>query len=303
MYHIIVNPAAGHGRSLSLLPALTTLFGKHRLEYKTLHTNAPLDAYNFARDAVAAGSKAIIAIGGDGTVQEVVAGMRRADAESTVIRTALGILPCGSGNDFALTLKSKSNKKIPPETEAEWLFDKIWQGSTRPVDLIDVNGTAFLNIGNIGLDARIVQNAVAFKKYFRRNAYLAAAYKSIMSHRNVPLRAEINGEVHEGAYTLIAVCNGQYYGGGLHIAPNARTDDGLITVCLVEGLSRPKAMVLFPTVMFEKHVALKAVRFFECETLTITLPETEVLCLDGNLYERSGVLRFAIMPGALRLFV
>ena len=308
--HIIVNPAAGHGRSLALLPRLTDRFAEAGAEYEILQTTAPMDARVMARDACIRGSGGIIGIGGDGTLQEVVAGMREAFPGESHIPTPLGILPCGSGNDFALTFTNgKKNESF------DSCADNIINGKMNLLDLIRVNGnlkcqasgqviteSMCLNIANIGLDARIVQNAAALKKRFGKHAYLAAAYKSIARHKNVPLRVETDGGVIEGDFTLIAVCNGQYYGGGLRISPEARLDDGLITVCLIDGIGRLKTMVLFPSILFEKHTRLKFVRYKTCKRLTVNVRDGEVLCVDGNLYDCSGSVSFALMPAAIKLF-
>ncbi|MCL2851584.1 MAG: hypothetical protein FWE20_00920 [Defluviitaleaceae bacterium] len=310
MYHIIVNPVAGHGHGLVRLPFLARLFESGGVPYEVLQTTAPMDGYEKARNICAAGSDGIIGIGGDGTIQEIVAGMEAAFAgQACVIPVPLGIFPCGSGNDFVLTVeggKSATVRKYDKRKDgqaAQAVFEAVINGRTRSVDIMKADGMAFLNIGNIGIDARIVRNALGFKKRFGRYAYLAAAYKSIARHENIPLTINMGDEVLEGSYTLAAVCNGQYYGGGMHIAPCARLDDGLITVCLAEAMSRLEAMAIFPLLLLKLHTYLRKVRFVQCETLTVTMPRAETLCLDGNLYEKSGSITFEVLPKALRIFV
>lgn len=310
MFHIIVNPNAGRGRTLEHLQFLAQLFAENNGAYTKYITTGALDAQEKAREICEkhADCAGIIGIGGDGTFQEIAAGM--AAAGGTKIPLPLAIFPGGSGNDLILTVeggkksaKSKYGKNA--EQNARAFFETLMQGKTRAIDLITANGRAFLNIGNIGLDARIVQTASALKKNFGGKAYYAAVYQSIVRHKNLPLTIEANGKKFEGAYTLVAVCNGQYYGGGMRIAPTARLDDGKITLCLVEGISRPKIMVLFPLLAVEKHERLKYVNFIECEKVKITLPHpTETLCLDGNLYPEIGnEIEFKILPKALDVFV
>ena len=310
MFHIIVNPVAGRGCSLARLQALTALFDSSGIPYEVLHTAAPLDGYEHAKKACAAGSSGIIAIGGDGTLQEIVAGMAAAHEGQATISIPLGILPCGSGNDFVISL----NKGCKPsylgnysdaenQRAAEAVFNAIMHNNIRCIDVLKANGTAYLNIGNIGLDARIVRNADRLKQTFGQYAYYAAVYHSIVQHKNIPLSIEIDKLPLAGHYTLVAVCNGNYYGGGMNISPSARLDDGKITVCLIEALSRFQCMLLFPSLLFAQHTRIKQVRFAECDSLKITLPSSETLCLDGNLYEKSGTLNFEIMPRALKIFV
>ncbi len=227
-----------------------------------------------------------------------LAAFMRAFRETPEYPTALGVLPCGSANDFVLTANGRNKNG-----EAAQIFDKILNNKTRPVDVIlDMDGGAFINIANLGLDARIVVNAEPLRKSFGQNAYLAAAAKSIAQHKNVRLTVTADGHVISGDFTLAAVCNGQYYGGGMRIAPSAKLDDGLITVVLVEALARPKLMLLFPSIIFQKHTRLKEVRTLTCRELALQWEGEQQLCLDGNLYPRSGQARFKIIAGAMRVY-
>ncbi|MCL2572624.1 MAG: hypothetical protein FWE11_09495 [Defluviitaleaceae bacterium] len=334
MYHIIVNPIAGRGKTLSKVPFLTRFFDVQNIPYEVLVTESAMDAFDKAKAVCASGSDGIIGIGGDGTIQEIVAGMSDGhDFSSGSIPVPLGIFPGGSGNDFVMTLaggKKKAlarYKKAKAEESARDFFEAVVKNRTITSDLITVGGMAYLNIGNIGLDARVVRNAIAYKQRFGRYAYVAAVYKSIARHTNMPLTIEIDGVVKEGEYTLVAVCNGQYYGGGLHITPQARLDDGKITVCLVKAMSRAKTMVIFPSLMIGRHDRLKAVSFHECEDVRITLKKgVECISLDGNLHEvkngsgyteeekrflspyqlqgaEVGELHFQVKPGAINIFL
>ena len=311
MYHVIVNPIAGSGKTLNHVPVMAESFKKRGLNHDVYVTKCVMDAYEYAKRICESGNHCdgIIGIGGDGTFQELVAGMVDAYPHGTKIPIPLGIFPGGSGNDFVMTLEggkaaamAKYRQKV--STAVESFFGAIASQRTRPVDVITANGMAFLNIGCIGLDARIVHNAITLKERFGGRAYLAAVYKSIAAHQNLNLKIKINGEIIEKGYTLVAVCNGQYYGGGLRISPSAQIDDGKITLCVCEAMSRPKTMLIFPSLMFEKHTYLKNVKFMECTELSITLPPgEETLCLDGNLYPKDGRIDFKILPGVLSCFV
>ena len=311
MHHIIVNPIAGRGQTLVRVPLLTKLFDQANLSYEVIHTTAPMDAFNIAKQICKDGkSLGIIGFGGDGTIQEIVAGMAAA-FNFKAISVPLGIFPAGSGNDFVMTLDGGKNAALKKyntkhlKTTTEAFFNNIKQSQTRFVDIIKVNKMTCLNIGNIGLDARIVDNAIGLKERFGRFAYLAAVYKSICQHENMPLTIEVNGKVLEGKYTLAAICNGQYYGGGMKIAPPASLDDGKITLCLIKAMSKLKTMTFFPSLLFAKHTKLKEVSFISCEKLQIRLNEktAQTLCLDGNLFPFDGSLDIEIIPQALNVFM
>ena len=310
MYHIILNPVAGRGRTIYHLPVLTKLLKEHNLSCEAHMTSAGmLDGYNIAKKICTTKEcSGIIAVGGDGTLQEVVAGMVDSFPHGEKIPMPLGILPAGSGNDFVMTLgggksTALANYKKKIEHLAQRFIDSITTKQTRTIDIITANDLAFLNIGNMGLDARVVATAMTQKSKDKGNAYIAAVYKSITQHKNIPLQIEADGDDYSGDFTLVAVCNGQYYGGGLRIAPTANLFDGKITLCMISGVSRPKAMALFPTIMTEQHTKLKIVKIIDCEHVRITLPENETLCLDGNLYPREGVIDFKVLPQVLDVFV
>ncbi|MCL2372170.1 MAG: hypothetical protein FWC78_02060 [Defluviitaleaceae bacterium] len=294
---------------MEYLPHFNELFIAAGLEYSFHKTEKTMDAYNMAKQFCREGSCGIIGIGGDGTFQEIAAGMVDAFAHGEKIPTPLGVFAAGSGNDFAISLaESKAAalnaRKKHFDDAAKDFFAKILQGQTRSVDIITANSMAYLNIANLGLDARIVQNAANLKQKFGRYAYFAAVYKSITQHKNMPLEITIDGQSTQNAYTLVAICNGQYYGGGMRIAPTAQIDDGQITLCTVNALSRPKTMIIFPTLMLEKHTSLKAVTYTNCKKITIKLPPgQETLCLDGNLYPASGEIEFRLLPSVLDVFV
>jgi len=307
LFHIIVNPVAGRGRTMEYLPHLTALFEAAGLPYTFYKTEKVMDGYNMAKLFCREGSQGVIGIGGDGTFQEIAAGMVDASPHGEKIPTPLGVFAAGSGNDFVITMaESKAAalkaRKKPIAEATKAFFTQISAGKTRSIDVITANGMAYLNIANLGLDARIVHNAAALKQKYGRYAYYAAVYKSIIHHKNMPLEITTDGQTNKNSYTLIAICNGQYYGGGMRIAPTAQIDDGKITLCTVNALTRPKTMIIFPTLMIEKHTNLKAVKYTTCNEVTIKLPSQEILCLDGNLYPTSGEINFKLLPKVLNIF-
>jgi diacylglycerol kinase family enzyme len=316
MYYLIVNPIAGRGRTRERLVLLEREFEALGLPYEVYITQSVMDGFNRSRWICETypQCRGIIGLGGDGTLQEIADGMKTAFGENK-IPVPLGIFPAGSGNDFVMSLAGgkatalKKYKKNRLQDAARMLALSIKENRTKTVDLITANGSAYMNIGNLGLDARIVKNAFALKERWGRYAYVAAVYKSIARHKNVPLTIEVNGKTIGDDFTLVAICNGQYYGGGLHISPMAEINDGRIHLCLVKGMSRPKTMLIFPYLMVGQHQRLKAVSYMDCDEVKITLGEhalaTETLCLDGNLYPQNPgqTFHFKIHPQILDVFV
>ena len=302
MYHIIINPMAGKGQSIIRAQVLESQLKSKKIEFKSIFTTGVNCAFMHAKefcDDINFDVKGIIGIGGDGTIQEIVAGMTESFGLSKKIPIPLCICPAGSGNDFVMSVSKKYKKQ-----SENVFFENIMSNNTKPVDIITANNKAYLNISNVGLDAWIVKNAANLKQKYGSRAYLAAVFKSIISYKPINLNIEIDGKLLSGLFTLVAVCNGQYYGGGLNITPTAKIDDGKITVCVVNYMSKLKTMAIFPSLMIKKHIYLKAVSFHECTSLKITfLDDAAVLCLDGNLYPAKGTIEYKIAKAALDIIV
>jgi len=292
VYHCIVNPAAGRGRGRELIPVIESFMKHHGKVIEIKETVNAMDAAKWAKAACEAGSQSIIGVGGDGTLQEIVTGMLDGRDKCD---TPLGIVSCGSGDDWRRSFGQKA--------DVEACLSAVLNGKIKTVDAIRANDMACLNISNIGLDAGIVRNAQPLKRIFGKSAYVVSAIISIFKHKNICLAIDTgDGKTIEGDFTLVAICNGQYYGGGMRITPPAKMDDGLITVCLVDAMSRLKALTLFPIMLAEKHTKLKAIRYIECKQITVAPQGPQTLCIDGNLYGCEGPLDFNILPKAIRIF-
>ena len=296
MFAIIVNPNAGRGAATKHAQSLETGLLSENVEFTTVFTTGVMDGYYKTLEFCKNGNiQGIIGVGGDGTMQEITAALFDYFPKQK-IPFPLCIYPAGSGNDFVLSLRPKKTNNN--------FIKKLLNREVKTVDIITAQKTAFLNIGNMGLDAWIVKNAMEYKDRFGSKAYLAAVYKSILSYKPIRLRIETADKTVEGPFTLVAVSNGQYYGGGLQISPMAKTDDGKITLCVVSEMSKLWTMLIFPTLMMKKHAHLKAVEFLECTEVRITpLDEGGVLCLDGNLYPASTELEFKIHESVLDVIV
>ena len=282
VYYCIVNPAAGRGKGRKLIAVIESFMAAHGKEVKISENFVTEQALN---------SQAIISVGGDGTLQEVVSQML---ASQDRCDTPLCVIPCGSGNDWQ---RSVNIGKTP-----EACLQALINGKTRAIDAIRTNDSANINIANIGLDVEIVKRAQPLKKIFGTKSYTISAFISIVLHKNKPMTIHIDDEEYANSnYTLIAICNGQYYGGGMRIAPSAVIDDGKITLCVVSALSRLQCLRLFPLVLMERHTKLKAIKYIDCQKVTITPQNQQSLSLDGNIYESAGMLNFKILPAAIQI--
>ena len=316
MYHCIINPRAGRSRGKELISSIEDFMKKHNKEIVIKEPISPQDSTDWVRDACLAKSEGIIGVGGDGTIQAIVTGMLRNSKECQI---PLGIISCGSGNDLSRTFASfiPSVKQSEEDSLQQFLM-RVIRGEHKTIDAIRVNDKVCLNVANMGLDARIVKNAKRYKKFLGGKAYLLSAIISIFQHENLGLHMFIEGEQKitiqnkeeiakveyevKSHYTLLAICNGQYYGGGMRIAPSAKLNDGKITLCLIDDLSRAKAFRLFPTILIQKHMYLKDVNYLECTRIKIIPERSQIsLCMDGNLSDVTGALEVNLLPNAIKV--
>ena len=249
---VIVNPTAGGGRALRSVDWLRERLGA-RPDVRIEITRRPGDAETIAADAVRHGHDRVIAVGGDGTVQEVVNGLLAAGEPA-----AMGIVPLGSGNDLARSLG------LPIELASAW---KIAIGHATPDHRRGARPgwqTApkrwFASAGGIGFDAQVAA-AMADRSGWQagRAGYLLTTLAELRRFENRRIRLTIDGATETADVLFVAIANGAYYGGGMRIAPDASVDDGRLDVCVVGDISRLTVLRQLPNLYRGTHVNHPAV--------------------------------------------
>ncbi|HEX5095120.1 MAG TPA: diacylglycerol kinase family protein [Acidimicrobiia bacterium] len=245
---VIVNPAAGRGRTAKLLDDLTAAA---RAAGATVEVSPNPDApARLAKEAASAGHD-LVAAGGDGVVSEV-AGI----AADTGRR--LAIVPTGAGNDFARELGYDTKKPLSA-------LDALADGTDRTVDLGRCNGRWYTCVTASGFDAEANRWANTVQRLSGTTLYVAAVLRTLAVYKPHPFRLTVDGEAHEMRAWLVAVGNGPAYAGGMHITPDARMDDGLLDVTVIGDLSRARFLVNFPKVFKGTHVSHPRVSTFRAE--------------------------------------
>ncbi len=290
MIHIIVNPTAGNGKAKALLPELEKELLSRNIQYIVLETKKPMDAKRLARDACKENSTCIICLGGDGTIHEVTSGM-------VFSNVPLGIIPAGSGNDFAYSMG------ISPKESLKEHVERIIRRNIKTCDIIKSGEFYSVNVASVGLDAEIVGQAERFKKLFSKYSYLIATLISVFKFKNFDATLHIDNNVITGRFTLIAACNAKYYGGGFKIAPTADISDGFITLCVIKDFSVIMKALLFPTVIFGIHHKIKGVEFYNCKRVAISYDYARGINFDGNVYELKSPVAFELVPSGVKVIV
>ena len=234
---LIVNPRAGRGDGGSRLARLRRALDDAGLEHEVAATTGPGDATSIARRILGDGGRFLVAVGGDGTVHEVVNGMLDADGGPVAPGAVLGVVPAGSGCDFARTFSLASG----PAAAARCLQgDGLHRIDVARVGYVDATGGPavrhFANIAEAGLGAATAARAARLPAALGQGRYLAAFWAVLPSYRPGDVCIEVDGEVaYEGRAVNVVVANCRYFGGGMHISPRSDPADGRLDVLVFNG--------------------------------------------------------------------
>ena len=291
-YCLIVNPLAGKGSALKAIPEIESLLNGLGLDYDIILTEHPGHAIQLAKDAGSNGYQTVVAVGGDGTANEVINGLMQ-DVESGNLSANLAVLPVGRGNDFAFGMGVPQDLEEACKALAEAKTRKIDIGLVKGGDYPD--GRYFGNGVGIGFDTIVGFEAAKLPNFISGiPAYLIAAVKTIFLYFRAPLlRVELDNEVIEQTCLLVSLMNGRRMGGSFMFAPESEQDDGLLNLCIVEGISRGEVLKVFPKVMSGTQGEHPAVKMPLSQKVKITalsgsLPvhaDGETICEAGSALE------------------
>ncbi len=287
-YKVIVNPISGRGQGAQQVPEIEGQFETYGLSYDIVTTEKPLHAIALAKEAAVAGYDVVVAVGGDGTANEVLNGLMQARREGAK-KTAMGILCVGRGNDFGFGMD------VPPGVEEGCRV--LSEDFRKTVDVGFVKGGFFPEgryFGNgigIGFDAVVGFEAAKLVHLHGFICYLVAALKTIFLYFKAPqVRVEYDGQALELSALMVSVMNGRRMGGGFMMAPDGKNDDGMLDLCIAREVSRLGIFKLIPRFMKgtqNSHPAIVSVRAkkVRVNALKGSLPahsDGETLCYEGS---------------------
>ncbi|MFO7173303.1 MAG: diacylglycerol kinase family lipid kinase [Bacillota bacterium] len=285
----VVNPTAGHGRTLQVWRRLEPHLAQWG-EYDVGFTTAPRHGEALAREAARAGFDRVVAMGGDGTLNEVVNGLIGE-------RAALGIIPSGTGNDFVRSLGVPRD----PLAAARIAF-------TAPVRPVDVGlhletGRHFINIAGIGFDAEVAEEVNTrriLKAIPGTFPSLVAALITLIRYRNPEMTIRLDGKEVRRRVLLMAVGNARYYGGGMQILPQATVDDGYFTVLIAGDVGKAELLEVLPKLYTGRHVDHPKAEFLLAREVHVAAGEPVALHLDGDVVGHLPAT-FRLLPRAIQV--
>ena len=278
----ILNPKAGFQKLEEWKTLIAEKFGDKAVIRLTEYAGHATEIAKEYHDSV------IYAVGGDGTVNEVMSGLVNTD-------NALCVLPAGSGNDFVRTLYKDIKKK---HRTVKGILDRIDTLKPKKIDCGKVGDRYFINIASVGFDAEVVRNSERYenKPGLRKISYILAIFYTIFRFHGVDLECEINGEKFSQKSLLLCIANSNYYGGGVKVAPEAVMDDGKLDAYLIESVGPLRFLSVMPRLMAGTHTKLRFVKHLTTEKITFR-GEGLTLNLDGELSPASEVTLEIIPDG------
>lgn len=301
---VVVNPASAGGRTGERWHATARLLHELGVEHDLHITTEPGSATDAVRTALRAGTRRIVAVGGDGTMNEVLNGFFDEAGTPLGDRPALCVVTSGSGGDFGRTASV-------PRTPLAALR-ALQSGRTRAIDAgrIDFDdGTRrfFLNVADCGIGGEVVArvNRSRYKGGGARGSavFLAASLAALLAYRARPVRVTVDGEVIERAVQSVVVANGAYFGGGMRIAPDARLDDGLFDVVIVGSAGRWRSVAAMPSLYRGTHVRRDEVDVHRGHEVRVEHLDRPLLFdVEGEQVGTTGAT-LTCLPGAVRLCI
>lgn len=258
-YVFIINPTSGNGDKSSLIKKISSYCINNNIDYAIEITKHREDGKYLALKYKH--SKSIIfACGGDGTLNEVLNGI-------VGTKNKLGLIPCGSGNDFYKTIDTYKDKELP-------------------IDIAKVNDRYFINVFSIGIDAEVGLYASKLKSkgVNPKKIYNKAIFKTFINFRKKLMEIEVKNNVKMDKFMMLSVCNGRYYGGGYYIAPDASLSDGLLDLYSVSKISKLAVPPLINLLKKGEHEKSKFVEHLMVTKLKIKSKNDLRCCIDGEEY-------------------
>ncbi|MDI6764669.1 MAG: YegS/Rv2252/BmrU family lipid kinase [Thermodesulfobacteriota bacterium] len=265
---VVVNPAAGGGKTLRLLPRIKRWLSESPHEFLFVIPKSPEEMRQEILNAPAGGMEAVLLLGGDGTVH---------DALPAIAKTNLpfGFLPCGRGIDFA------RNTGLPMDLKES--CDLPSSPSVYQSDLPTINGKPFICIAYVGFDAEVNKLTNDGKGYFNGTlGYTVCVLKALKKFKPFEIEMTIDDHCLRERVMMVSVANGPYYGGGMKIAPQATMDDGILDICIVKEISKWELLRQFPKVFKGTHISHPKIIMKSGRSIKIVSDESREIFADGE---------------------
>ncbi|WP_209125837.1 diacylglycerol kinase family protein [Alkalihalobacillus sp. BA299] len=276
MYVFIVNPISGNGKGEFVWTQIEKILIDKKTNFKAFFTKDKGHATGIVEALNPELVTAVVVIGGDGTVHDVVNGLQN-------VKIPLGIIPAGTGNDYARSMSIPKNYELA--------LERILIGEMKKIDILHVGERVCMTVIGIGFDGKVAQlaNKSKYKKILNglrlgKFTYLLIVLQLLFKYKPTQVTIELDDVTYKfDDVWLIAVANLPYYGGGMYICPQAISDDGVFDVCIVHNTSKFKLLQIFPKVFQGKHITHSAVTVLKGKNIKVISDIPVVIHGDGEI--------------------
>ena len=284
---LLTNPTSGKGRGRRTAAIAVPRLAEAGFDVQQLAGRDADEALDLARKAVADGVENLVVVGGDGMVHVAVQAL-------ACTGTNLGVIPAGTGNDVARYLGI-------PRADTQLAADVVVGSRVRTIDLARTSGTYFVTVLASGFDSKVNERANAMSWPRGQSRYSLATLAELRVFEPLPYVIELDGVERRLDAMLVAVGNGESFGGGLRITHGASLDDGLLDVVIIGPMSKARLVRVYPMLFSGKHVGIPEYEHHRVRSVTVAAPGISAYA-DG---ERIGALPLTVdvVPRALRVLV
>lgn len=270
-YMLIVNPAAGSGKTMKALPQIENILRAKKIEYEFHFTQKPRHATELVQEI---GSKfdVIVAVGGDGTINEVINGVPE-------LKIPFGMIPLGSGNDFARSCSI-------PYNSVEEAIQVLLNHDVKNIDVGEVNGRKFVNVLGMGFEGQVNWNARKIEFVKGAFRYILAILYTLLAYKRIPMKLTLDRKILENDIYMVSIGNGWNVGGGLQLTPKAKLDDGVFDVCYIKEITRWRIITNFAKLSNGTISDLHEVEIFQAKRIRVESSEFIPLHFDGEKFEK-----------------
>jgi YegS/Rv2252/BmrU family lipid kinase len=290
-WYVVVNPASGAGRGARMRPRLVAALERSTLPFSCVESRGPGDAGRLFADAARRGFRRMLAVGGDGTFNELVNGIFASGVApgDFLVAAAVG----GTGNDWSRAMQ------VPDD--ADRLAECMARAAARPVDIgvaTDGDGrrALFHNVAGAGLDAEVIRRTP--RRGPRAAAYLIGLARALATARAPRFELRVDGGAVAGRFLLVLASIGPRCGGGMRLTPGAEADDGWLDLLTLDPLTVGAALARLPRLFDGRLAGDPALRVSRCRSATIASDPPSCVQLDGQLFGTTPVA-LEIQPGAV----
>lgn len=288
MYHIIVNPQGGKGKSLKALTKVCKILSDNDAEFCVHHTERKGHATEIARELSHEPDCKLLVMGGDGSFNEVLCGIENFE------NVTLGLIPCGTGNDFVRASGHPTNIKKAMEV--------VLRSNTHYIDYIQLTNGRCLNVLGAGMDVDVLLKYESMKHKRTLNYYMSLFY-TLTHVRFHHMRVTIDGgEPTERNVFMIGIGNGQCIGGGMPVCPSAVIDDGKLQVVIINEIPKNKILGALLKFLKGKHVKLACTEVLEGKNVQIEILDDSRFEADGEIMSQMPTLEAQVVSNKLKVF-